>query len=31
MATYIVDGRLTNDAVMKATGDGKEFMTFFAI
>jgi len=28
MATYMIDGRLTNDAVMKAGKSGKEFMTF---
>lgn len=28
MATYFIDGRLTNDAEMKASRDGNEFMTF---
>ena len=28
MATYMIDGRLTADAVMKASSEGKEFMTF---
>ena len=28
MATYMIDGRLTNDAEMKGTSNGREFMTF---